>query len=147
MSFIFDDSYRRNKRKELVNYLYDKLTNTGTPHHILAFVAKAIHFTIPYFTFLIYLFAPIGFSVFTLVVALCCWSMFMYLKGCFLSNVEYKLDSRDFINIIDPYLSAIDYPINDETRHTWTWYLVILYFASAFITIYLRLKMRNFTKS
>lgn len=147
MSFIFDDSYRRNKRKELVKYLYDKLTNTGSPHHILAFVVKAIHFTITYFTLLIYLFAPLGFSIFILIISLGFWSMFVYIKGCFLSNLEYKLNSQDFINIIDPYLVMFNYPINDETRHTWTWYLVLLYFTSAFITIYLRLKMRNFTKS
>lgn len=147
MSYIFDDSYRRSKRKELVKFFYEKIANTGISHHILAFVVKAIHFTFSYFTFLIYLFAPIGFSIFTLVIALCFWFMFIYLKGCFLSNVEYKLNSNDFINIIDPYLSALEYPINDETRYMWTWYLAMLYFSFAFVAIYIRLKMRNFTKS
>ena len=147
MSFIFEDSYRRSKRKELVKFFYDKITNTGISHPILAFVIKAIHFTFSYFTLLIYLFAPIGFSLFTLVIAIGFWCMFIYLKGCFVSNVEYKLDSNDFINIIDPYLYVLDYSINDETRHMCTWYLAMLYFSFAFVIIYIRLKLRNFTKS
>jgi hypothetical protein len=131
----------------LVNYLYKKFQNTNTPPHIWAFVIKAIHFTIGYFTNLIYIFAPLGFSIFTLVVSLCFWSLFLYLKGCFLSNIEYKLDKHNFINIIDPYLVMFNYPINDETRHTGTWYIVSIYFSFAFAIIYFRLKMRNFIKN
>jgi len=147
MDNYFDDSYRRARRKEVVSYLYKKISGTGASHRILAFVVKAIHFTIAYFTLFIYAFAPFNFSIFTLVISIGFWCMFMYLKGCFLSNVEYKLDSQDFVNIIDPYLVMFNYPINDETRHTWTWYMVTLYFSISFITIYIRLKMRHFIKS
>ena len=147
MSFMFNEKYRRNKRRELVNDLYDKLEGTGVPHNILAFVLKAIHFTMCYFTLLIYLFAPLGISIITLIISIGVWCMFIYTSGCFLSNLEYKLDSRDFINIIDPYLSIANYPINDKTRHTWTWYLVMLYFTISIAIIYIRLKIRNFIKS
>lgn len=147
MDTYLDESYRRSRRKELVNYLYKKFQNTNTPPHIWAFVIKSIHFTIGYFAILIYIFAPLAFSIFTLIISLGFWSLFLYLKGCFLSNVEYKLDKHKFINIIDPYLAMFSYPINDETQYTGTLYMVSLYFSFAFVIIYFRLKMRSFIKN
>lgn len=148
MDKYFEDSYRRNCRKDLANYFYQNINDpTGQYNHIWAFVIKAIHFTVPIYACLIYLSGPIWLGLFTLVLSICSWCLFMYLKGCFLSNVEYKLNSDNFINIIDPYLVICGYPITEETRYNGTQYIVLIHFIIAFAILYFRLKMRHFTKN
>jgi hypothetical protein len=148
MDKYFEDSYRRNCRKDMANYFYQNINDpTGQYNHMWAFVIKAFHFTVPIYACLIYLCGPIWLGLFTLVLSICSWSLFMYLKGCFLSNVEYKLNSDNFINIIDPYLVMCGYPITEETRYNGTQYIVLIHFIIAFAILYFRLKMRHFTKN
>ncbi len=142
MNTLFDMEYRKKYRKQLVNYLYDKILDTSYPPNISAFVVKATHFMIPYIVYIICLFAPLWLGIVALVVSLLFWGLFIYLNGCFLSNIEYKLDSERFINIIDPYLVMFGYPINDENRYIGTIYLVYLYFAIVFSILYIRFKLR-----
>jgi len=142
MNTLFDMEYRKKYRKQLVNYLYDKILDTSYPPNISAFVVKAIHFMIPYIVYIICLLAPLWLGIVALVVSLLFWGLFTYLNGCFLSNIEYKLDSDRFINIIDPYLVMFGYPINDENRYNGTIYLVYLYFSIIFSILYIRFKMR-----
>ena len=143
----FEDTYRRNCRKELANYIYQKIDDAPYPNHICAFVIKAIHLITPQLTYLIYLFAPLGLGMFTLILSLLSWTLFIYLKGCFVSNIEYKLNSDHFVNIVDPYLVIFGYPVNSETRYDVTVYLVMFYFITSFIILYIRLKMRSFIKN
>ena len=148
MDKYFEDSYRRNCRKDLANYFYQNINDpTGQYNHIWAFVIKAIHFTVPIYACLIYLSGPIWLGLFTLILSICSWCLFMYLKGCFVSNVEYKLNSDNFINIIDPYLVMCGYPITEDTRYNGTQYIVLIHFIIAFAILYFRLKMRHFTKN
>lgn len=142
MNTWFDLEYRKKYRKQLVTYLYEKILDTSYPPNISAFVMKAIHFMIPYIVYIICLFAPLWLGIFALVVSLLFWGLFTYLSGCFLSNIEYKLDSDRFINIIDPYLVMFGYPISDENRYNGTSYLVYLYFTIVFSILYIRFKMR-----
>ena len=142
MNTLFDMEYRKKYRKQLVTYLYEKILDTSYPPNISAFVIKSIHFIIPYIVYIICLFAPLWLGIFALVVSLLFWGLFTYLNGCFLSNIEYKLDSYRFINIIDPYLVMFGYPINDENRYGGTIYLVYLYFAILFSILYIRFKLR-----
>ena len=148
MDKYFEDSYRRNCRKDLANYFYQNINDpTGQYNHIWAFVIKSFHFTVPIYACLIYLCGPLWLGLFTLVLSICSWCLFMYLKGCFVSNVEYKLNSDNFINIIDPYLVMCGYPITVETRYNGTQYIVLIHFIIAFAILYFRLKMRHFTKN
>jgi hypothetical protein len=148
MDKYFEDSYRRKCRKDLANYFYQNINDpTGQYNHIWAFVIKAFHFTVPIYACLIYLCGPLWLGLITLFLSLCSWSLFMYLKGCFVSNVEYKLNSDNFINIIDPYLVMSGYPITEETRYKGTQYIVLIHFIIAFAILYFRLKMRHFTKN
>lgn len=148
MEKYFEDSYRRKCRKDLANYFYQNINDpTGQYNHMWAFVIKAFHFTVPIYACLIYLCGPIWLGLITLVLSLCSWSLFMYLKGCFVSNVEYKLNSDNFINIIDPYLVMCGYPITEETRYKGTQYIVLIHFIIAFAILYFRLKIRHFTKN
>ena len=56
----------------------------------------------------------------------------LMIGGCFLSHLEYKLNSKDFINIIDPYLITMNYDITNENRYIGTSIISSIYF---FITI------------
>jgi len=150
MNKYFEEPYRRNCRKELANYIYQKIndaTDSGSHNHIWAFVIKAFHFTAGLATTFIYIYGPLWLSLLTLVVSLFLWGVFIYLKGCFVSNIEYKLDNHNFINVIDPYLVLFGYPINEDTRYIGTLQLVVFYFSIAFTVLYFRLKMRHSIKN
>ena len=147
MENYLDDTYRRKCRKELVNFFFNIIDGSSYPNHICAFVIKMVHFITPFLTFFVYMFAPLWLAIFTLLLSFVSWTLFNYLKGCFVSNIEYKLDSNNFVNIIDPYLVIMGYPINAETRYSGTIYLVMLYYMSSFILLYIRMKLRNFTKN
>jgi hypothetical protein len=147
MEKYFDDSYRKKHKKNIVNYFYHKIDESSYPNHICAFVIKMVHFITPFLSYVVYAFAPLWLAMFTLVGSILSWLLFIYFKGCFVSNIEYKLDSNNFVNIIDPYLVILGYPVNPETRYDGTVYLVMLYFMTSFILLYIRLKMRNFTKN
>jgi len=139
MQSYFEDSYRISCRKELANFFYQIIN--GQHNHIWAFVIKANHFTFPSYGILIYLCCPLWMCLTTLVLSLFTWAGFIYLKGCFISSVEYKLDSDNFINIIDPFLVICGYPITDDTRYTFTQYIASVHFIIVFAILYFRFKM------
>ena len=147
MDSFFNIENRKKYRKQLVAYLYDKIIETSYPPNISAFAIKAFHFMLPYMAYLIFIFSPIWLSTIVLVITILVWCLFYYLKGCFLSNLEYKLDSDNFVNIVDPYLVMFDYPVNNQTRYDATLYLVLAFFSVSFSILYIRLKMRHFIKN
>ena len=128
----FEESYRKECRKSLVDFLYKYLKETKYPTNIIAFILKAWHFTIGYMSIFILLFAPIWVGMIVILLSLFFVGLFFYLKGCFLSHLEYKLNSKDFINIIDPYLISMNYDITNENRSIGTSTIASIYF---FITI------------
>lgn len=141
MDKYLEDSYRRKCRRVITNYFYNKINNSPYPNHICAFFIKMIHFIMPFITYVIYIYAPLWLAMFTLLLSIISWTMFNYLKGCFISNIEYKLDRHDFVNIVDPYLVIFGYPINHDTRFDGTKYLVTLYFIISFMLLFIRWKM------
>lgn len=82
----------------------------------------------------------------TLVLSLFTWAGFIYLKGCFISSVEYKLDSDNFINIVDPCLVICGYPVTDISRYTAAQYIATLHFVIVFVILYFRFKMTTNTE-
>ena len=140
----FEDSYRISCRKEIANYFYQIIN--GQHNHIWAFVIKANHFTFPSYIMLIYLWCPLWLCLIVLVLSLCTWTVFIYLKGCFISSLEYKLDSDKFINIVDPCLVICGYPVTDISRYTVTQYIATLHFVIVFVILYFRFKMTTNTE-
>ena len=143
----FDESYRKDCRKQLVNYIYNKLKKTKCPTKIWAFIIKACHFTFPYLTLIVFLSTPIWIGIITLFMVLFFLLMYIYLKGCFVSHLEYKLNKKNFINIVDPYLILIDYPINNESRYIGTFIIGLFYFSLIILILYIRLKWINSIKN
>ena len=140
MTDYFDIEYRKKCQKKLVEYLYELLIRTNIPHPILAFVIKACHFLISYITILLVIFAPLSIGIILTTLSIITFGMFFYFKGCFLSQLEYKLNGKDFLNIVDPYLAIVGWDITDENRYTITMYVVYLYFATLFSILYWRMK-------
>ena len=139
MYAYFEDSYRISCRKELANYFYQIIN--GEHNHIWAFVIKALHFSLFSPIICIYLFGPLWLCLTALAISVCFMCGFIYLKGCFISTLEYKLDSNNFINIIDPCLVLCGYPITYNTRDNATRYIVSLLFIIALAILYFRFKM------
>jgi hypothetical protein len=139
MTDSFDIKYRKKCRKRLVEYLYGLLIRTNIPYPILAFVLKATHFFISYFILLLVIFMPLPVCFLLTCLSILTFGLFLYFKGCFLSQLEYKLDDKDFINIVDLYLAIVGWDINEENRYTITMYVVYLYFATLFSILYWRM--------
>lgn len=142
MNHYFEDAFRRKCRKRLVNFIYQKIINTGYSRRLAAFVLNAWHFTLPQLTLLIYCFSPLPFGIFVLCGSFFFLGLFIYLKGCFISNIEYKLDNASNVNVIEPYLAIMGYPINNDTLYSTTLYLAFIYIAVTLVILYCRLKMR-----
>mgnify|MGYP001195661257 FL=1 len=138
MNKYFDIEYRKKCRKSLVYSIYDYIINTNYPPHICGFVIKACHFTIPYIFILITMLAPVTIGIILTILSMITFGMFLYLKGCFVSHLEYKLDNTNFINIMDPYLVILGWDINEVNRYNLTLYLLSLYFILMFTILYLR---------
>ena len=147
MDTYFDMEYRKKCRKQLVNYLYNKIIDTKYPKNICAFAIKAFHFMLPYMSYIVFIFSPLWISSIALSISIMICVLFYYLNGCFLSNLEYRLDSRDFVNIVDPYLVMFGYTTDSKTRYDGTLYLVTAYFSISFMILYIRMKMRDFIKN
>ena len=134
----FDITYRKTLRKRLVNSIYDRLIKTKFTPEMLAFMIKSHHFTFPLATFFIYLYAPLQLIYIVLFIQFIFLGLFIYLHGCFVTHLEYKLNKKKFINIIDPYLMYFDYPLNNDTRHFGTMCVVTVYCISIAPILYFR---------
>jgi hypothetical protein len=141
MYAYFEDSYRRKCREKLANYFYQIINgSTGEHNHIWAFVIKSIHFSSVLFFLLIYLFAPLWMCISGTVMFAGIICSFIYLKGCLLSTIEYKLNTVKFVNIVDPYLLLCGYPINNDTRYIISQYILSLQFIVLLAILYFRFK-------
>ncbi len=145
MNFIyFDDRFRKECRTNLVNFCYNKLKNTKCSRKIWAFIIKAWHFTFPYMAMFIFIFGKLNIALFLFGLLIMAFLLYIYLKGCFISHLEYKLYSKNYINIIDPYLICLDYPITNENRYWTTLYIALSYFLIVILILYVRLKIYNY---
>ena len=136
---IFSIKYRKKLRKRLVNYIYNLLIKINYPPELMAFIIKAHHFTFPLTTYFIYLFAPLYVTYIVYAILLIFMIIYVYLNGCFVSHLEYKLDNKNFINITDPILALFDYPINKDNQYLATLYATNIYFILAVIILYIRI--------
>jgi hypothetical protein len=138
-----DETYRKECRNNLVYFLYDLLNQTKYPNDIIAFMIKAWHFTFVYMAIFVFLFAPIWMGIILTFILLFLLAVYIYLKGCFVSHLEYKLCKKDFINIIDPYLIAMNYDITNENRYIGTIIIVVLYFCLILPILFYRINLKN----
>ena len=129
----------RNKmvRKILVNDCINNLRKTGLPDETLGFLLKSLHFHTPWYHMIYFMFLPKPYALLAMIPLLIAFVLFMYLEGCFLTIVEYKLCKND-LNIIDPYILLCGDEINSTTRYWYTMGVASIYFIFAFTILYAR---------
>lgn len=120
--------YRKVLRKKLVEGMLNYMRGSGLPDKLNGFLLKSLHFHIPWYFLLLFLLLPIDLALYSLIPLLVSLGFFLYLRGCFLTIVEYKL-CQDDTNIIDPYIILCKEEINDKTRYRYTLGVAALYFS------------------
>lgn len=131
----FSKDFRRNQRRKLTALILKYINHYKFPHHVVEFVIKSFHFQysfLPYFSLLL---LPRTIFIIVFWISLFLFTLFVYLDGCVLSNVEYKLckNKTKFINIIDPLLYVMGKEINTVNRYYYTLYYALVYFAGCII--------------
>lgn len=137
----FSKEFRRKQRRELTYLILEYINYYNMPHHVIEFVIKSFHFQHIFLSYFSLLFLPKIAFINVFWVSLSLFSLFFYLDGCVLSNVEYKLckKKKKFINIIDPLLYVLGKEINTNNRYFYTLYFALVYFAGCilkFVHIY-----------
>jgi len=131
---------RKKQRRTIVNYIYYILNKSSCSNKLWAFMIKSWHFTFPWYLF-VFIFIPGKFN--SCLFCYCFLAFFVllyiYLHGCFITHLEYKLYSKNFINIVDPYLIILfNQPCNNITRFYGTFVIAIIYFIVVTIILYYR---------
>lgn len=128
---IFGKKYRNNIRRQIKKQIINVINESKIDSHIAEFVIKSFHFQQVFISFAcLSSFVPKEIFICNVIVSLGLFILFLYLDGCVLSNVEYDLCSnkKQFINIIDPFLSFFNVQRNKENRYYFTLYFVFLYY-------------------
>lgn len=141
---ILNKETRKKNRKFLVDYLYNLLIKTGISKNLLCFSVKSIHFALPLIVLIGYMLFPLNYVHVITVIITFFSCLYIYLDGCFLSILEFKLDKTHDVNIIDPYLSLYDVAINRENRINGTKTSIFFFYLIVSFVLYIRLKLRYF---
>ena len=113
----FSTESRNAHRKMLTNFLYDTLRREDEVSNMhISFVIKSIHFLAPFLMILAGVFAPVWIVYSLFILCILTKILFWYLNGCFLSSVEYKLNKKLDINVVDPLVLAFGEEITAKSR-------------------------------
>lgn len=116
--YIFSQTYRKQVKQKLVNTLYNyykQYNNNRYSDELVGFFIKATHMYHPITCLFVMWNANYTISMFTFLSILCVFFMFIYLNGCFLSALEYKINKQD-ITIADPIIMLCNDTINYKNR-------------------------------
>jgi len=138
ISFLSLES-RKNQRRILVNYIYNILNESSCPNKLWAFMIKAWHFTFPWYLFgFVFIAASFNACLFCYCFLIFFVVLYIYFHGCFITHLEYKLYSKKFVNIVDPYLVVFNQSRNNTTRFYGTFAVALAYFIVVTILLYYR---------
>ena len=124
-------------KKTLVKYFMDKINNSKIPHHIWLLIIKSLHIATPGFALIIFVLGSFEISMFILLILQITLSLFLYLKGCFLTTIENKLE-KNSTNIIDPYIYIIGDIPDNHNRNYYTLQMSGIFFAITGLIFYFR---------
>jgi len=116
------------------------MRRTKIPDHVLSFIIKSFHFHTPIYGMFFFILAPLNYTYIFLVNLTLCLSIFFYLKGCFLTQLEYKLVNKEFINIIDVFIYYYGDEPTEENRRIYTLKIAYIYFVIIFFILLIRYK-------
>ena len=128
---------KKELRNKLVNSILKRVRESGLPDDIAGFLLRTVHFHIPWYFLLFFIFLPLRWAILALIPLLIPFVAFFYFNGCFLTIVEYKLCKND-TNIIDPYILLCKDEVNDKNRYKYTLGVSVLYFSVVAMVFYIR---------
>tara|TARA_Y100000768_G_scaffold388516_1_gene384896 strand:+ start:968 stop:1414 length:447 start_codon:yes stop_codon:yes gene_type:complete len=141
--YIFSSEYRNGLKKRLVNYLYDyylSIKNDKYSDDLVAFTIKCFHMIHPVNCLLFIFMGSKVLAISTFISVLFVLLMFIYLNGCFLSSLEYKINKQD-ITIADPIIMLCNDEITPKNRIFYSIFTISLYIFLAFLIILYRFYM------
>lgn len=129
---------RKRQREKLAEWIIKLVRSTGIPDQVAAFVVKALHYTLPYYLSMSSMFLPLFMTRFLLFMPIVFILLFVYMHGCVISVVEYRLNKNDPVNVIDPILCALGMDINNENRYDMTLFANCLFFFFMLVVYFIR---------
>ena len=121
--YIFSKEYRKKVKHNIVEWLYSWYKHIKDDRYsddLMVFCIKAGHMYHPITCLLIMWLAPYWFAIFTFWTIILVLIMFIYLNGCFLSTLEYKINQLD-VTIADPIIMLFRDDITYKNR---VWYSI-----------------------
>lgn len=137
---IFKKEYRKNVKNKLVNYLYSLYLRNKDDRYsddLIVFTIKALHLVHPLNCLVVMFFAPKIISITTFFSVVLVLIMFIYLDGCFLSSLEYKINKLD-VTIADPMIMLFKDDITTENRIFYSITTIIIYLIFSLLILYFR---------
>lgn len=137
---IFKKEYRKNVKNKLVNYLYSLYLRNKDDRYsddLIVFTIKALHLVHPLNCLVVMFFAPKIISITTFFSVVLVLIMFIYLDGCFLSSLEYKINKLD-VTIADPMIMLFKDDITTENRIFYSITTIIIYLIFSLLVLYFR---------
>ena len=115
-------------RNNLVEKILNLVSLVKMPNHVKSFVIKSFHFHAPLYFLLLVILLEYQYALYCIFFMLIIFMMFLFLDGCILSIVEYKLDNNKYVNIIDPILHLFEIETTNLNRYYGTIITLIVYF-------------------
>lgn len=128
---------RREIRKALTDAVLNIIRTLGIPDKLAAFLIKSFHFHAPVYLLLLFILLPIDIALSLIPPLILMVIFFIYLRGCFITIVEYKL-SGDDVNVIDIYILLLGGEINETNRFNYTVTVAAIYFTLISSILYVR---------
>jgi hypothetical protein len=129
---------RKRLREILVNFIIDIFRLTGLSDVKIGYIIKVLHFLAPWNMLLNAITLPLKIAPIVLLPFFIASGLFILLKGCFLTSVEYKLCKDDF-NIVDPYIYLFKQKPTKHLRYTFTLGGMIVHFFILLLILFIRI--------
>ena len=101
--YIFSLDYRNSLKRKLADYIYNTVKSDTYTGEQVSFIIKSTHLHMIFYCMLLILFAGYRYALSSYIFAWAVFLLFIYLNGCFLTLVEYKLDNQN-VTIVDPVI-------------------------------------------
>ena len=126
---------RKRIRDFIVNKHVEFIKNSGMSPDLASLIIKIIHFRLPFDLFLAAHLSSPFLALCLWIFVMCVFSCFLYLDGCVLSSIEYKLNGNS-LNVMDIFLWMFKMEPNFKNRYKSTIIAAIIYLSLFFLMVY-----------
>jgi hypothetical protein len=115
-----------NFKEQFMNSLKNMCDKSIFDNKTLGIIIRSMHLNAPINMLIVASFAPKLLVIFNTIVLSISATLFVLFNGCFLSKIEYYL-CKDSFTIVDPFLIAMDFDVNNINRNIITYYGLTFY--------------------